>query len=124
MQIGTSRAPGGDVVDAGRTTPPPLTYNQAEPWCTIEVVEVAVSELRANLRAWLDRARQGEEVVVTERGLPVARLLGVDTAAKLERLTVEGVIGRPVQGNRPLATAGRRPRARRSVADLVSEQRR
>ncbi len=87
-------------------------------------MDVAVSELRANLSEWLGRARQGEEVVVTERGLPVARLLGIDNAAKLERLTGEGVIGRPVQGNRPLAAASRRPRARRSVADLVSEQRR
>lgn len=87
-------------------------------------MEVAVSELRANLSAWLDRARQGEEVVVTERGLPVVRLLGINTAANIERLTAEGVVGRPVQGNRPSAVAGRRPRARHSVADLVSEQRR
>lgn len=87
-------------------------------------MEVAVSELRANLSAWLDRARQGEEVVVTQRGLPVVRLLGIDTCAKLDRLTGEGVIGRPVQANRPLAAAGRRLRARGSVADLVSEHRR
>ena len=87
-------------------------------------MEVAVSELRANLSAWLDRARQGEEVVVTERGFPVVRLLGISTTAHLERLTGEGVVGHPVQGNRPSAVAGRRPQARRSVADLVSEQRR
>lgn len=87
-------------------------------------MEVAVSELRANLSAWLDRARQGEEVVVTERGLPVARLLGIDIAAKLERLTTEGVIGRPSHGDRPLASATARRRARGSVADLVSDQRR
>jgi prevent-host-death family protein len=88
------------------------------------VMEVAVSELRANLSAWLDRARHGEEVVVTERGLPVARLLGIDMAAKLERLTTEGVIGRPRQRTRPLASATPRQRARGSVADLVSDQRR
>lgn len=87
-------------------------------------MEVAVSELRANLRTWLDRARQGVEVVVTERGLPVARLVGIDTAAKLERLTAEGVIGRPSQASRPLASATTRRRARGSVADLVSDQRR
>jgi prevent-host-death family protein len=86
-------------------------------------MEVGVSELRANLSAWLDRARQGEEVVVTERGLPVARLVGVDSAAKLERLTAEGVIGRPLRGNRPLASATPRRLARGSVADLVSHQR-
>ncbi len=100
------------------------TYVQAPACCTIQVMEVAVSELRANLSAWLDRARQGEEVVVTERGFPVVRLLGISTTAHLERLTGEGVVGRPVQGNRPSAVAGGRPRARHSVADLVSEQRR
>lgn len=89
-----------------------------------EDMEVAISELRANLSAWLDRARQGEEVVVTERGMPVARLLGIDVAAKLERLTAEGVIGRPSQGNRPLASATSRRRAEGSVADLVGDQRR
>lgn len=87
-------------------------------------MEVAVSEFRANLSAWLDRARHGEEVLVTERGLPVARLLGIDTAAKLERLTTEGVIGRPSQANRPSASATTRRRARGSVADLVGDQRR
>jgi prevent-host-death family protein len=34
-----------------------------------------VSDLRAHLSEWLERAREGEEVVVTERGVPVARLL-------------------------------------------------
>ena len=30
-------------------------------------MDVAVSEFRANLRDWLERAREGNEVVVTER---------------------------------------------------------
>jgi len=58
-------------------------------------MDVAVSELRANLRDWLERAREGNEVVVTERGIPVARLLGIETTPLLDRLTAEGVIGRP-----------------------------
>jgi len=49
-----------------------------------------VSELRANLRDWLERAREGDEVVVTERGIPVARLLGIEAAPLLDRLTAEG----------------------------------
>lgn len=86
-------------------------------------MDVAVSELRARLSEWLERVRGGEEVVVTERGVPVARLLGVASTATLERLTAEGVIARPVQAQRPTASGRSRPRARRSVADLVSEQR-
>lgn len=37
----------------------------------------AVSDLKAHLSAWLGRVRGGEEVVVTDRGHPVARLLPI-----------------------------------------------
>jgi prevent-host-death family protein len=87
-------------------------------------MNVAVSELRAHLSEWLDRARHGEEVIVTDRGLPIARLLGLSTTATLERLAAEGLIGRPVRAERPTASGRPRPRARRPVADIVSEQRR
>jgi prevent-host-death family protein len=87
-------------------------------------MEVAVSVLRAQLSEWLDRARKGEEIVVTDRGVPVARLLGVDTSSVIERLTQEGLISRPARSQRPRAATRRRVRARGSVADLVSAQRR
>lgn len=87
-------------------------------------MNVAISDLRAHLSEWLDRARRGEEVIVTDRGLPVARLLGLSSTATLERLAAEGVIGPPVHTDRPVASGRSRPRARRSVAEIVSEQRR
>ena len=37
-------------------------------------MDVAITELRANLSLWLDEARSGHEVVITDRGVPVARL--------------------------------------------------
>jgi prevent-host-death family protein len=87
-------------------------------------MDVAVSDLRAHLSEWLERARQGEELVVTDRGVPVARLLGITATATLERLAAEGVIGRPGRAQRPTATERSRPRPRHSVSALVSEQRR
>ena len=87
-------------------------------------MDVAVSDLRAHLSEWLDRARAGEEVVVTEHGVPVVRLLGIGAAETLERLTADGVITRPEQAPRPTASGRPRPRPRRSVADRVGEQRR
>ena len=87
-------------------------------------MDVAVTDLRAHLSDWLGRARGGEEVVVTDRGLPIARLVGIDTASTLERLIDDGVIGRAEQGARPIAVGRARPRSRRPVADVVSEQRR
>ena len=38
------------------------------------VVAVGVREFRENLRAYLGRVKAGEDVVITERGRPVARL--------------------------------------------------
>lgn len=87
-------------------------------------MDVAVSDLRANLREWLRRAREGQEVIVTEQGVPVARLVGVETAPLIDRLTAERVIGRPTASERPTATGRPRPRPRQQVAPLVSEQRR
>ena len=87
-------------------------------------VDVPVTELRAHLSDWLDRVREGEEVVVTDRGVPVARLLGISATATLQRLAADGVIGRDVSARRPAAAERDRPRARRPVSDIVSDQRR
>jgi prevent-host-death family protein len=87
-------------------------------------MDVAVTELRTHLSLYLDRVQHGEEVVITERGLPVARLLAVGSTATLERLAAEGAIGRPAAAQRPRAAGHPRPRPRRPVADIISEQRR
>ncbi|HEY5178367.1 MAG TPA: type II toxin-antitoxin system prevent-host-death family antitoxin, partial [Dermatophilaceae bacterium] len=49
-------------------------------------MDVAISTLRAELSTWIERARSGQEVVVTDRGTPVARLRAVDTALLLDQL--------------------------------------
>jgi len=54
--------------------------------------DVAISTLRAELSTWIERARSGQEVVVTDRGTPVARLLAVDTALLLDQLIASGVL--------------------------------
>jgi prevent-host-death family protein len=87
-------------------------------------MDVPVTELRAHLSEWLERARGGDEVVITDRGVPVARLLGLTTTATLDRLAAAGVIGRPAAALRPRAAGQPRPRPRRPLADIVSEQRR
>lgn len=104
--------------------PPRLMYNCEMPCCTLAAMDVAVSTLRAELADWIERVRRGEEVVVTDRGTPVARLIAVDTTPLLERLTREGVLGRPGRAGRPTASGASRARASRPVSELVSEQRR
>jgi len=87
-------------------------------------MDVAITDLRAHLSEWLERARAGGEVIITDRGVPVARLLGLATTATLERLTSEGVIGRPGSHHRPEASGRPRPRPRRPLSGIVSDQRR
>lgn len=87
-------------------------------------MDVAISALRAELSSWIERARAGEEIVVTDRGTPVARLVAVDTAPLLDQLVQRGVLNKPRRADRPAARGASRVRARGPVAELVSEQRR
>ncbi|HEU5270042.1 MAG TPA: type II toxin-antitoxin system prevent-host-death family antitoxin [Jatrophihabitans sp.] len=87
-------------------------------------MDVAVSVLRAELSSWIERAHGGDEVVITDRGIPVARLVPVAGAPLLERLVSEGVLSRPVSADRPSARSAKRVRPRGAVAELVAEQRR
>lgn len=60
---------------------------------TIDRVEVGIRELRLNLSRYVARARQGTEVIVTDHGRPVARLVQLeDDDAMYARLVREGVI--------------------------------
>lgn len=87
-------------------------------------MDIPVSTLRAELAHWIERASQGEAVVITERGIPVARLVAVDCAPLLERLTREGLLSRPERLARPRAGGTRRAHARQPVSELVGELRR
>jgi len=86
-------------------------------------MDVAISAFRAELSGWIERARAGEEVVLTDRGTPVVRLLPIDTAPLLDQLVQSGVLSGPQRAARPVARGAARVRARGPVADLVSEQR-
>lgn len=87
-------------------------------------MDVTVTELRAHLAQWIDAARDGNDVVVTDRGTPVARIVALDATPVIDRLTAEGVISRPTRSTRPIAGDRSRPTPKRPVADIVGEQRR
>jgi prevent-host-death family protein len=63
-------------------------------------VDVAVSTLRAELAHWIEQVRRGEEVVITDRGTPVARLVAVDDAAVSSRLAYPEVRAAPAAAGR------------------------
>lgn len=86
--------------------------------------DISITELRGNLRRWLRYVREGREVVITERGTPVARLSDIRSSEIIDRLTREGVIAPAGAAERPTATGRKRVRARGSIADHVSRERR
>jgi antitoxin (DNA-binding transcriptional repressor) of toxin-antitoxin stability system len=54
-------------------------------------MEVGVRELRADLSKWLKRVQAGEEIVVTDRGRPIARIARTNTRSKLDELIARGL---------------------------------
>jgi prevent-host-death family protein len=87
------------------------------------MAEVGVAQLRRELKDWLERAQSGDEVVITDRGRPVARLTGIDTGSLLDRLADEGRLSRTPAAARPPARGRRRVDARGDVAALVVAER-
>jgi prevent-host-death family protein len=58
-----------------------------------------VTELKAQLAHYLRMVRRGTEVQVLERGVPIARLVGIEPASgvdaeRLERLAKAGIVRR------------------------------
>jgi prevent-host-death family protein len=85
-------------------------------------VEVGIRELRADLSRLIKRVRDGEEIIVTDRGKPVARITAMDGRSKLDELIAVGLVT-PAE-NRGPRKHPRPIRAKGTVSDLVSEQRR
>lgn len=80
-------------------------------------------DLKNQLSRYLDRVQAGEEVIVTDRGRPIARLSALDHSTdRLAELIAAGVV-------RPATSASRTRPARRikpkgPVSGLVADQRR
>jgi prevent-host-death family protein len=55
-------------------------------------VDVGIRNLRADLSRYLERVKEGEEIVVTEHGRPIARLVPMNGERKRDRLLREGVL--------------------------------
>ena len=85
--------------------------------------EVGIRELKNGLSKYIDRVRAGEEVIVTDRGRPVARLSSVDASEdRLADLVSAGLVRPPSSRERHVPK--RRIKAKAPVSDLVAEQRR
>ena len=81
---------------------------------------VGIRELKAKLSEYVSRAASGEEIVVTDRGRPVARLIGLEGASMIERGVEEGWI---TPASRTRLEPAVRFSALRSIADALDEDR-
>lgn len=86
-------------------------------------LEIGVRELRDHLSRWLDEVKEGHEIVVTERGRPVARLVPSSGPSRLDTLIGQGIVTPPRAPRLP-ASGIERVRARGPVSGFVAEQRR
>ena len=84
-------------------------------------MEVGVRELRNHLSRYLDRVRDGNELVVTDRGHAIARVVPIGGERVLDQLIAEGIVTPARQEKRRVP----KPiKAKSTVSDLVGEQRR
>ena len=86
--------------------------------------EVGIRELKNGLSGYIDRVRNGEEVIVTDRGRPVARLLSLEASHdRLAELIAAGIVRAPTSSKRRHVPQ-QRIKSKGTVSDLVAEQRR
>lgn len=86
------------------------------------MAEAGIRDLRDHLSRHLERVRAGEELLITDRGRPIARLVPVESENTFDRLVAEGLVTPAVSRGRdrpttPVAATG-------PVSELVAEQRR
>ena len=67
-------------------------------------MEVGIRELRGRLSEYLARVREGDEVVVTDRGTAVARIVPIHGGRALDHAVAEGLVSPPTarRGRGPL----------------------
>ena len=87
--------------------------------------QVGVRELKNRLSRYLKQVQGGEEIVVTERGRSVARIVPINTSSlkrSLEPMLREGAVR--WSGGKPRGASLRPVIRGRTLADMVMEDRR
>ncbi len=90
---------GGVPLGAALTGGTPCSYNDH----MAKGATVGARELKTRLGTYLRRVREGQRILVTDRGIPVAELRGLGAGeatreGRLRRLAAEGLLCRPTRG--------------------------
>ena len=84
-------------------------------------MNIGVRELKQNLSEYLDRAANGELVVVTDRGVPKVLIVAIPGGDQMATGVEEGWITRPARTGK--LNAPLRLKAERRAVDVVNEDR-
>jgi prevent-host-death family protein len=60
-------------------------------------MEVTFAQFKGSLMEYVNAVKSGEDVVVTHKGAPVARLTGVESTDLLQSLMADGLITPPAE---------------------------
>lgn len=86
------------------------------------MIEVGVRELKNSLSRYLRRVREGETIVVTDRGRPVARIVPTGVPEHIAKLIAEGRVSwsgeRFVPPDNPIV-----PKPGPPLSDYIAEDR-
>lgn len=85
-------------------------------------MEVGIRDLRDHLSKYLAGVARGDELVVTDHGQAVARIMPIEAPRPIDRLVAEGLV-HPSPGG-PRSRPTRRIQTKRPVSELVTDQRR
>lgn len=116
----------GGLLAAAQHVPTQWGYNNGMSGATSSGgVTVGVRELKNHLSGYLDRAKAGEEITVTEHGRPIARLTSVTADVDRRAALIEAGIVRPAPATRRQLPSRRVKLAPGdSLEVLVAQQRR
>ncbi|MFT4050730.1 MAG: type II toxin-antitoxin system prevent-host-death family antitoxin [Microbacterium sp.] len=86
------------------------------------IATIGIRDLRDGLSRHIAAVQDGDEIIVTDHGKPVARIVPYGQESGLERLIREGLVTLPTG---PRRTSFPAPiKANGTVSDLIAEQRR
>ena len=92
------------------------------------MIYVGVRDLKAKLSEYLDKARLGDEVIVTDHGKPIARLIKESikqksTIDKMYLLAEKGLIQLPSKGKKIKTTTPLNTKSKMTASDILLNDR-
>jgi prevent-host-death family protein len=87
-------------------------------------LEVGIRDLRDHLSSWLDEVKEGNELVITQRGRAIARIVPVSIPTRLQELIDRGTITPAARPRRPASEIPQIRVPRIDIDAFIRDQRR